>query len=353
MLRTIKDATILITGGAGFIGSHTIDVLLARGARVVNLDALTYASGGEQNRFQDLSNSYHFVHGDIGDKPLVSKLLETFRPDVVLNLAAETHVDRSIDDAQAFVITNIVSLNSLLQNCAHYWRSVKNSRFRFIQMSTDEVFGSIAIGEFTEESMFAPNSPYAATKAAGDHLVRAFNSTYDLPTMTIRSTNAYGPRQYPEKFIPHMIGTATRGLAMPLYGDGTNIRDWLYVKDLAEGIVLALENGRVGEAYNFSGRNERRNLEVIRLLCKQLDRLAPDGSPHHRLVKFVADRPGHDERYAVSSLKAERDLGWNPKTKFEDGLKETVSWYFENADWNERILSSGYALRRLGAPPSK
>lgn len=353
MLGTVKDRTILITGGAGFIGSHTIETLLARGARVVNLDALTYASGGEETQFQDQSDSYHFIHGEIGDKLLVSKLLERFRPEVVLNLAAETHVDRSIDDGQAFVNTNVVSLNALLQTCLRYWKNSKPDRFCFVQMSTDEVFGSIAVGLFTEESVFAPNSPYAATKAAGDHLVRAFNSTYDLPTMTVRSTNAYGPRQYPEKFIPHMISTATRGLAMPVYGDGTNIRDWLYVKDLSGGIVLALEKGRVAEAYNFSGQNERTNLQVIDGLCEQLDEMSPVGAPHNRLIKFVADRPGHDTRYAVSSLKALRELGWMPKTKFDEGLRETAGWYLGNAAWNEKILSGGYALQRLGNPLAK
>lgn len=352
MLGTIENTTILLTGGAGFIGSHTIKALLARGARVVNLDALTYASGGEEARLEGSSKGYHFTHGDIGDRALVSKLLETHKPYVVLNLAAETHVDRSIEDGQAFVNTNVVALNSLLQACLHYWRASKPERFCFVQMSTDEVFGSIAVGMFTEESVFAPNSPYAATKAAGDHLVRAFNSTYDFPIMTVRSTNAYGPRQYPEKLIPHMINTALRGIAMPIYGDGTNVRDWLYVEDLADGIVLALEKGRIAEAYNFSGNNERENLEVIHILCKHLDRLSPRGSPHSRLIKFVADRPGHDHRYAVSSLKAQRELGWTPKTPFEDGLGQTVAWYCRNADWIERILSDGYSLRRRGLPAS-
>ena len=348
MPRTIENATILVTGGAGFIGSHTVELLLERGARVINLDALTYVSAHAGRSPASSAANYHFVRGDIGDTSLVSNLFERFRPEVVLNLAAETHVDRSIDDGQLFVNTNIVGLNLLLLASMKYWKRAKPDSFCFVQMSTDEVFGSIKTGVATEESVFAPNSPYAATKAAGDHLVRAFNSTYDLPTMTVRSTNAYGPRQYPEKFIPHMISTGRRGLDMPVYGDGTNVRDWLFVKDLADGIVLALEKGRMREAYNFSAQDEHTNLDVVRRVCHHLDRLCPPAAPHGRLIKFVADRPGHDVRYALSSTKARQELGWEPKTGFEAGLAETAEWYFQNADWTERILSTGYSLRRLG-----
>jgi dTDP-glucose 4,6-dehydratase len=340
---------VLVAGGAGFIGSHTVTSLLNRGAHILNLDALTYASAAGAGRYY-ASNCYQFVHGDIGDRNTVLGLLRSFNPDIVLNLAAETHVDRSIDDAQPFVYANVVALTSLLQACVQYWRETKPARFRFVQMSTDEVFGSVEVGEFTEESRLAPNSPYAATKASGDHLVAAFHATYNLPTMTLRSTNAYGPRQYPEKFIPHMISAALRRIPMPLYGDGSNVRDWLYVEDLAEGITLALEKGRVAETYNFAAKNERKNREVLELLCERLDGLLPLNAPHARLIQLVPDRPGHDKRYAVSPEKATRELGWCSRTTFETGLALTVKWYLANSDWNDRILAAGFSPGRIELP---
>lgn len=347
MFGSLSNVSVLVTGGAGFIGSHLVTALVNRGAKVLNFDALTYASAGASLPFRDASQ-YRFVRGDIGDQESVRGLLRSCAPTLVVNLAAETHVDRSIDNAQPFIYSNVVALSTLLQECLEYWRRQKPARFRFVQMSTDEVFGSIEQGEFTEESRFAPNSPYSATKASGDHLVAAFGATYGMPTMIVRSTNAYGPRQYPEKFIPHMIYSALRNAPMPLYGDGSHVRDWLFVEDLVEGIVLALERGRVGEAYNFAGRNERQNRAVLELLCQLLDRLSPTNSPHSRLIQLVRDRPGHDRRYAVSDAKARKELGWQATMPFDKGLAITVKWYLENFGWSEEILAAGYKPIRIG-----
>jgi dTDP-glucose 4,6-dehydratase len=349
-----RKRTILATGGAGFIGANFVLDLVGAGGKVVNLDALTYA--GNLDTLAPISEdpNHVFVRGSIGDRPLVDRLLAEYRPQAIVNFAAETHVDRSIDGPKAFIQTNVVDTLELLEVALAYRDGlvgVEREEFRFLQVSTDEVYGSLgARGFFTEESPYAPNSPYAASKAASDHLVRAYHHTYGLPTLTTNCSNNYGPYQFPEKLIPLMIYNALRGEALPVYGDGRQVRDWLYVKDHCRAIATVLEWGRIGEVYNVGGHNERTNLEVVRTICGLLDELAPDSPfvPHESLIAFVADRPGHDRRYAIDAGKIERELGWIPRETFETGLEKTVRWYLENRGWCERVLSGSYRGERLG-----
>jgi dTDP-glucose 4,6-dehydratase len=347
--------TVLVTGGAGFIGGNFVLDLVGSGDfGVVNLDALTYA--GNPDTLASISDNpdHVFVHGRIGDREFVDHLLAVHRPSAVLNFAAETHVDRSIDGPTAFIQTNVVETHDLLEAALVYWNTLEGEEraaFRFVHVSTDEVYGTLGPeGYFTEESPFRPNSPYAASKAASDHLVRAYHHTYGLPTLTTNCSNNYGPYHLPEKLIPLMILTALRGGALPVYGDGQQVRDWLYVKDHCKALLAVLGGGRPGETYNIGGHNERTNLEVVRTICALLDDLAPNSlhAPHDSLITFVADRPGHDGRYAIDAGKIERELGWTPGATFETGLEKTVRWYLENRGWCEAVLSRGYGGERLG-----
>ena len=344
-------STILITGGAGFIGSHVCELLVAHGHRVVNLDLLTYA-GNVHNVTSLAGNPLHvFVRGSICDRSLVTKLLAYYRPRVVFNIAAESHVDRSIDDPANFIATNVQGVVDLLECSLTYWRTlegVERANFRFIQMSTDEVYGSIAQGEFTEASGCAPNSPYAASKAAGDHFVHAYRRTHDLPIIIVHASNTYGPRQHPEKFIPHMILSALRGATLPVYGDGKNVRDWLHVNDLVDGLQRVVCHGQAGEIYNFAGCEERRNIDIVQQICAHLNRLHVSATRHESLIAFVEDRPGHDLRYAMSIDKVRRSFGWTPATPFDLGLGETVMWYLANGPWCNAVLERGYSVERIG-----
>jgi dTDP-glucose 4,6-dehydratase len=347
--------SILITGGAGFIGSCLVRYLIGQGLfRVVNLDKLTYA--GNLDSLDDvLDDPRHlFVQGDIGDYRLVADLLTEHRPRAIVNLAAESHVDRSIDAPAAFVETNVKGTLHLLQAARAYWSELDEplrSQFRFLHVSTDEVYGSLGpTGQFTETSPFAPNSPYAASKAASDHFVRAFCQTYGLPTITTNCSNNYGPHQFPEKLIPLMIINALEGKPLPVYADGQNVRDWLFVEDHCQALVAALDRGRIGEVYNIGGNCERTNLEIVRSLCEVIDQLRPDleHTPCESLITFVKDRPGHDLRYAVNSTKARRELLWQPRQDLDSGLRKTVEWYLNNSRWVDRVTSGIYRRDRLG-----
>ncbi|MDA9406019.1 dTDP-glucose 4,6-dehydratase [Bradyrhizobium sp. CCBAU 45384] len=349
-----KGSTIFVTGGAGFIGSAVVRHLLRdTQARVVNIDKLTYAANLESLPGATGNPHYAFEQQCICDGAGLRKLFDKYQPDAVMNLAAESHVDRSIDGPGEFIQTNIVGTFTMLQEAVRHWRSLageKRERFRFLHISTDEVFGSLgADGLFTETSPYAPNSPYSASKASSDHLVRAWRETYELPTLVTNCSNNYGPYHFPEKLIPHMI---IKGLArdpLPVYGDGQNIRDWLYVEDHAKALTLVLEQGQIGETYNIGGRNERTNLHVVRTICDLLDDLAPNESGSHRqLISFVSDRPGHDRRYAIDASKLERELGWRAGESFESGIRKTVRWYIENKPWWQSILNRGYQAQRLG-----
>jgi dTDP-glucose 4,6-dehydratase len=347
--------TILVTGGAGFIGGNfVLDLVEAGGYKVINLDALTYA-GNLDTLAPILDNPNHvFVRGRIGERALVGRLLAEHRPRAIVNFAAETHVDRSIDGPRAFVQTNVVEMCELLEAALAYWGGLEGEervRFRFLHVSTDEVYGTLgATGYFTEESPYRPNSPYAASKAASDHLVRAYHHTYGLPALTTNCSNNYGPYQFPEKLIPLVIYNALRGEPLPLYGDGRQIRDWLYVKDHCRAVLRVQEDGKVGEVYNVGGKGERTNLEVVRTVCSLLDELAPSSphAPHESLITFVEDRPGHDRRYAMDASKIERELGWTPEETFESGMEKTVRWYLRNRAWCEGVLSGSYRGERLG-----
>ncbi|MEW6100373.1 MAG: dTDP-glucose 4,6-dehydratase [Pseudomonadota bacterium] len=340
---------ILVTGGAGFIGSNfVLDWLACRDEPVVNLDLLTYA-GNLGNLVSLRGDSRHvFVRGDIGDAALVGRLLVEHRPRAVVHLAAETHVDRSIQDAAAFVRTNVTGTYVLLEAVRDYWQALgatERETFRFVHVSTDEVYGSLGPEDapFTEEHPYRPNSPYSASKAASDHLVRAWHHTYGLPVVTTNCSNNYGPYHFPEKLIPLAIVNALAGKPLPVYGDGLNVRDWLYVKDHCAAIRLVLERGRVGHTYNIGGWNEKTNLEIVRTICRLLDELRPDAAgPHERLITFVADRPGHDRRYAIDARKIERELGWRPAETFESGIRKTVQWYLEHPEWVAQVQSGAY-----------
>ena len=347
--------TWLVTGGAGFIGGNFVLEAVASGVRVVNLDALTYAGNVDTLRSLHGNPDHVFVHGDIGDRALVDGLLAEHRPDAVINFAAESHVDRSIDGPAAFVQTNVVGTLALLESVRDYWKSLEGEAkdaFRFLHVSTDEVYGTLGdTGQFTETTPYAPNSPYSASKAASDHLVRAFHHTYGLPTLTTNCSNNYGPYHFPEKLIPLVIAKALAGEPLPVYGDGKQVRDWLFVSDHCEAIRTVVRKGRVGETYNVGGNAEKQNIEVVKAICTLLDQRRPrgDGKPRESQIAYVADRPGHDRRYAIDASKLRDELGWEPKYSFDRGIAETVDWYLANQDWVQRVLDGSYRLERIGA----
>lgn len=345
----MKD-TILVTGGAGFIGANfIIDWLAAENTSVVNLDKLTYA--GNMESLSSISNDprHIFVKGDINDTDLVTELLHTHKPYAIINFAAESHVDRSIHGPEDFITTNINGAFQLLESARTYWQALTEKeklKFRFLHVSTDEVYGSLSDDEppFTEKTSYAPNSPYSASKAASDHLVRAYHHTYGLPTLTTNCSNNYGPFQFPEKLIPLFIYNAVNGKPLPVYGDGLNVRDWLYVGDHCEAIRVVLDKGKAGETYNIGGWNEKSNMEVIKTVCNTLDKLKADSPncPHESLIEYVKDRPGHDRRYAIDARKVEEELGWKPKETFETGMDKTINWYLDNMEWVEHVISGEY-----------
>jgi dTDP-glucose 4,6-dehydratase len=338
--------TILVTGGAGFIGTNFIGEWLSQTEEpVVNLDRLTYAGNIESiSRFDN--NGHCLVRGDIADHALVSRLLADHRPRAIVNFAAESHVDRSIAGPAAFIQTNVVGTFELLEATRHYWRGLpagERSDFRFLHVSTDEVYGSLRPDDppFTEDTAYAPNSPYSASKAASDHLVRAYHHTYGVPVLTTNCSNNYGPFQYPEKLIPVVIRAALTGASIPVYGKGTNVRDWLYVSDHCTAICTVLDSGRVGETYNIGGNSEMANIDVVRLICSLLDEMAPSPleQPYSSQISFVEDRLGHDFRYAIDTHKITSELGWKPEEQFAGGLRKTVRWYLDNQMWVEKVLS--------------
>jgi dTDP-glucose 4,6-dehydratase len=340
--------TWLVTGGAGFIGSAFVQMARARGlARVVTLDLLTYA--GNLENLEPLAGDpdHVFVRGDIGDRELVGRLLAEHRPLAVVNFAAESHVDRSIHDASPFLRTNVLGTQALLESVRAHRQILpghEQDALRFLHVSTDEVYGSLGPGDppFTERSRYEPNSPYAASKAASDHLVRAAVHTHGLPAIVTNGSNTYGPRQFPEKLVPLMILNAREGRPLPVYGDGLQVRDWLHVEDHAAGVLAALERGVPGETYNIGGGCERTNIEIVRTICAILDGVEPAAAPRERLLRHVADRPGHDRRYALDTSKARGALGWEPARSFDQGLRATVLWYLENGGWVERVRSGAY-----------
>ena len=358
--------TWLVTGGAGFIGANFVLAARRLGlARVINLDLLTYAghpenldsltspgmdevdrAGSERSK---ADRDHIFVHGDIGDEALITKLFAEHKPVAVVNFAAESHVDRSILGPQAFIQTNIVGTHTLLAAARSYWQGLEagaKSAFRFLHVSTDEVYGSLGPKDpaFTEEHQYQPNSPYAASKAAADHLVRAYHHTYGLPVLTTNCSNNYGPYHFPEKLIPLLIVNSLAGKPLPVYGDGQQIRDWLYVKDHCSAIRRVLEAGRLGETYNVGGWNEKANLEIVHTVCTLLDELRPrtDGKPYKDQITFVTDRPGHDRRYAIDARKLERELGWKPFETFDSGIRKTVQWYLDHPEWVAHVQSGAY-----------
>jgi len=338
---------ILVTGGAGFIGANfVLDWLATEDEPVVNLDSLTYA-GNPSNLASVANNPRHvFVHGDMGDRTLVSGLLARHRPRAVINFAAETHVDRSIHGPAAFIETNVVSTFALIDTVKEWWwtgDAAARDAFRLLHVSTDEVYGSLASDDpaFTESTAYAPNSPYSASKAASDHLVRAYHHTFGLPTLTTNCSNNYGPRQFPEKLIPLMIVNAMAGKPLPVYGDGQNVRDWLYVGDHCAAIRAVLARGRAGETYNIGGNAEMKNLDVVHTICELLAELAP-GRDYAKQVMFVTDRPGHDRRYAIDARKIRREIGWQPAETFASGMRRTLAWYLDNPQWLADVMSGEY-----------
>ena len=347
--------TILVTGGAGFIGSALVRHLIRdTSAGVVNVDALTYAGNTESLRPVQESRRYVFEKEDIRDREALDEIIDRHRPRAVMHLAAESHVDRSIEGPEGFVHTNVNGTVRLLEASRSYWREMSEGdrkRFRFLHVSTDEVYGSLGSeGAFSEASRYAPNSPYSASKAAADHFVRAWSETYGLPAVITNCSNNYGPCQFPEKLIPHIILSALEGRDLPVYGDGTNVRDWLYVDDHVRALCRVLEEGRVDETYLVGGRCELQNIEVVRTICDLLDEKRPreDGLSYREQITFVEDRPGHDQRYAIDPSKIEDEIGWTPRETFESGLEKTVDWYLENRWWWEPIRSEKYGGERLG-----
>ncbi len=342
MSMAVED-TILVTGGAGFIGSNfVLGCMRETRARVLNLDLLTYAGNPSNLRSLSGNERHLLISGDIGDETLVRMLLQQHRPRAVVHFAAESHVDRSIVDPGAFVRTNVEGTQRLLEASRLYWNTLEGEareRFRFLHVSTDEVYGSLAPADpaFTETTQYAPNSPYAASKAASDHLVRAYHHTYGLPVLTTNCSNNYGPFQFPEKLIPLMILNALEWKKLPVYGDGRNVRDWLFVEDHCRAIGAVLERGRVGQVYNIGGASERTNLQVVYAICDALDRHRPGPAPRRDLVTFVTDRPGHDRRYAINAAKISQELGWMPSVHFEEGLDKTIAWYLDNLEWVENV----------------
>ncbi|MBB3225878.1 dTDP-glucose 4,6-dehydratase [Luteibacter sp. Sphag1AF] len=345
---------LLVTGGAGFIGGNFVLRAVAAGHHVITLDKLTYAGNVATLDSVRQSSAHTFVHGDIGDRALVASLLATHRPDAIVHFAAESHVDRSIDGPAAFVETNVVGTLALLECARDYWRDLaadEASRFRFLHVSTDEVYGSLGSeGRFTESTPYAPNSPYSASKAASDHLVRAFHHTYGLPTLTTNCSNNYGPFQFPEKLIPLVIQKALAGEPLPVYGDGLNVRDWLFVEDHCDAIAAVLSRGVPGAVYNVGGEEEHTNIDVVRTVCRLLDERRPQAAgPHERLITFVRDRPGHDRRYAIDATRLREATGWRPSHDFAAGMARTVDWYLANGPWVTSILDGSYRMERLGA----
>ena len=341
---------LLITGGAGFIGSAVVRLAIAQGHEVVVLDALTYAACLDNLAPVSGSDKYRFVEGDICDRALLDQVLGDHRPEAVMHLAAESHVDRSIDGPGAFIETNITGTYTLLEAARCYWRdSSKSDSFRFHHISTDEVFGSLGkTGYFTEETSYAPNSPYAASKAASDHLVRAWHETYGLPVVLSNCSNNYGPYHFPEKLIPVIIINALAGKPLPIYGNGENVRDWLYVEDHADALLTVLTKGKIGRSYNIGGENEATNIDIVREICAILDRLRPAARPYFELVNFVADRPGHDLRYAIDPTRIRTELGWRPAITLTQGLEKTVRWYLDNEDWWKALHNRSGVGNRLG-----
>jgi dTDP-glucose 4,6-dehydratase len=342
--------TWFVTGGAGFIGSNFVLLQRKRGnVRIVNLDLLTYA--GNLENLEDLQDDpdHIFVQGNIGDRGLVRDVMRSYRPSAVINFAAESHVDRSIVGPKNFIQTNVVGTFRLLEETRGYWEGLaadERFSFRLLHVSTDEVYGSLQLDDapFHEATAYAPNSPYSASKAAADHLVRAYHHTYGLPTLTTNCSNNYGPRQFPEKLIPLMILNAFKGQTLPVYGDGLNVRDWLYVEDHCEALSLVLERGKPGSVYNIGGNCEKTNMEVVRTICRLLDEILPASAhaPHDSLIRLVKDRPGHDRRYAIDSRRIENELGWRPRENFETGLVKTIRWYFDNPVWVQSVLTGKY-----------
>ena len=349
-----KGRTIFVTGGAGFIGSAVVRHLLRDTyARVINIDKLTYAASLDSLPGATENVNYVFEKQCICDGPGLRRLFEKYQPDAVMNLAAESHVDRSIDGPGEFIQTNFVGTFTILHEALRHWRLLsgeKRKRFRFLHISTDEVFGSLGNeGFFTETTAYAPSSPYSASKASSDHLVRAWHQTYELPTLVTNCSNNYGPYHFPEKLIPHMIIRGLAGESLPVYGDGKNIRDWLYVEDHAKALTLVLERGTVGETYNIGGRNERTNLSVVESICDLLDEISPSpNGTHRKLITFVTDRPGHDRRYAIDASKLERELGWRAEENFESGIRKTVRWFVDQQPWWRAIAERGYTANRIG-----
>jgi dTDP-glucose 4,6-dehydratase len=346
--------TLLVTGGAGFIGGNFVLGAVAAGVRIVNLDALTYA--GNLDTLAPLRGDprHVFVHGDIGDRREVDRLLAEHRPRAIVNFAAESHVDRSIDGPAAFIQTNVVGTLVLLEAARDYWLTLagrERADFRFLHISTDEVYGSLGDnGYFVETTTYAPNSPYSASKAASDHLVRSFHHTYGLPVLTTHCSNNYGPYQFPDKLVPLMTLKTVAGEVLPVYGDGGNVRDWLHVADHCAAITRVLETGRVGQTYNIGGNSERRNLDLVKQICRLIDARLPraDGLPRESQITFVEDRPGHDRRYAIDAGKIRDELGWVPSVSFEKGLARTVDWYLANSEWVVRAQTGSYRGERLG-----
>ena len=345
---------ILITGGAGFIGSALIRYIIHHTEdSVMNVDKLTYAGNLESLISVANNPRYQFAQIDICDKTKMQQVFNEFQPDVIMNLAAETHVDRSIDSPDAFLQTNILGTYHLLEISRRYWHNLSDERqekFRFHHISTDEVFGDLDNTNdfFTETTPYAPSSPYSASKASSDHLVRAWHRSFGLPTLITNCSNNYGPFHFPEKLIPLMILNALQGKPLPVYGDGSQVRDWLFVEDHAKALYLVVTQGKIGESYNIGGNNERKNIEVVETICALLDELRPQATPYADLISFVKDRPGHDKRYAIDATKIKQELGWQPEHSFETGMRKTVQWYLDNTSWWQNILNGQYQLQRLG-----
>jgi len=341
---------LLVTGGAGFIGSAVVRQAIVAGHEVVNLDALTYAACLDNVVSVADAPSYTFIHGDIRDSALLETVFAGHAPDAVMHLAAESHVDRSIDGPGAFIETNVIGTYTLLQAARGYWEAQgRPEAFRFQHISTDEVFGSLgATGKFTEETAYDPRSPYSASKASSDHLVMAWYHTYGLPVVLSNCSNNYGPYHFPEKLIPVVILNALAGKPIPVYGQGENVRDWLYVEDHADALLTVVAKGQVGRSYNIGGENEARNIDLVRMICALMDEMVPGGAPHDRLITFVTDRPGHDLRYAIDPRRMRGELGWRPSVTLEEGLRRTVRWYLDNADWWRALQDRDGVGQRLG-----
>ena len=344
---------LLITGGAGFIGSAVVRLAIAQGHEVVNLDALTYAACLDNVAAVAQSNLYSFEQADIRDRAAIDRVFQTHNPGAVMHLAAESHVDRSIDGPSDFIETNITGTFNMLEAARAHWARVgKPATFRFHHISTDEVFGSLgAEGRFTEATPYDPRSPYSASKAASDHLVRAWAETYGLPVVMTNCSNNYGPFHFPEKLIPVVILNALAGKPIPIYGAGLNVRDWLYVEDHADALLTVLTKGAVGRSYNIGGENEVRNIDLVHKICTLLDEMQPTGAPHARLITFVTDRPGHDARYAIDPSRIREELGWRPSVTLDEGLRRTVRWYLENSRWWQPLLTRQGVGMRLGSQP--